>query len=69
MQKVQDPKFLQKMMKIIQKEEPNVDLNNISEEEMMVYRHDDFWHCMDTARDYKLVTELWESGLAPWKLW
>ncbi len=35
MQKVQDPKFLQKMMKIIQKEEPSVDLNNISEEEMM----------------------------------
>ena len=35
MQKIQDPKFLQKMMKIIQKEEPNVDLNNISEEEMM----------------------------------
>ena len=35
MQKLQDPKFLEKMMKIIQKEEPNVDFENITEEEMI----------------------------------
>ena len=35
MQKFQDQKFLNKMMKIIQKEEPNVDFENITEEEMI----------------------------------
>ena len=35
MQKLQDPKFLDKMMKIIQKEEPNADFENMTEEEMV----------------------------------
>jgi hypothetical protein len=35
MQKFEDPKFLEKMMKIIQKEEPNVDFENITEEEII----------------------------------
>ena len=35
MQKLQDQKFLNKMMKIIQKEEPNADLENMTEEEMV----------------------------------
>src|SRR6185295_4468496 len=34
--------------------------------EMMVFRHDGFWHPMDTSRDYKLLNELWASGKAPW---
>tara|TARA_B100001057_G_scaffold375750_1_gene380623 strand:+ start:133 stop:1173 length:1041 start_codon:yes stop_codon:yes gene_type:complete len=34
-QKFEDPKFLDKMMKIIQKEEPNIDFENITEEEMI----------------------------------
>ena len=34
MQKLQDQKFLDKMMKIIQKEEPNADFENMTEEEM-----------------------------------
>lgn len=37
--------------------------------EMMVYRHDGFWHPMDTSRDYKLLNDLWNKGEAPWKLW
>ena len=35
MQKFQDEKFLNKMMKIIQKEEPNADFENMTEEEMV----------------------------------
>ena len=35
MQKLQDQKFLDKMMKIIQKEEPNADFENMTEEEMV----------------------------------
>ena len=35
MQKFEDPKFLEKMMKIIQKEEPNIDFENITDDEMI----------------------------------
>ena len=33
--------------------------------ELMAYRHDGFWHCMDTKRDHELLESLWEAG-APW---
>jgi glucose-1-phosphate cytidylyltransferase len=34
--------------------------------QLMAYRHDSFWQCMDTLRDRKLLEELWRSGKAPW---
>ena len=37
--------------------------------QLMAYRHYDFWQCMDTLRDKKLLDELWDSGKAPWKIW
>jgi len=37
--------------------------------EMMVYEHDGFWQCMDTASDYHLLNGLWADGKAPWKTW
>ena len=37
--------------------------------QLMAYRHDGFWQCMDTLRDKKLLEELWEGGKAPWKRW
>jgi glucose-1-phosphate cytidylyltransferase len=37
--------------------------------QLMVYRHDDFWQCMDTLRDLRLLESLWSSGKAPWKHW
>lgn len=43
--------------------------NLVNDGEIMVYRHDGFWQCMDTARDHKLATALWDSGKAEWKLW
>jgi glucose-1-phosphate cytidylyltransferase len=33
--------------------------------ELMAYRHDGFWHCMDTKRDHDLLESLWLKG-APW---
>ena len=35
--------------------------------ELMAYKHDGFWHCMDTKRDNELLESLWEKG-APWAL-
>lgn len=39
------------------------------EGEVSMYRHEGFWHCMDTYRDYLDLNELWDSGDPPWKVW
>ena len=36
--------------------------------ELMAYRHDGFWHCMDTKRDRDVLEELWQSGDAAWRV-
>ncbi len=36
--------------------------------ELMAYRHEGFWHCMDTKRDRDSLEELWQGGLAAWKV-
>lgn len=36
---------------------------------LYAFQHQDFWQCMDTARDLKYLEALWESGQAPWKTW
>ena len=40
-----------------------------SEGQLMAYRHDSFWQCMDTLREKYLLERLWSSGQAPWKIW
>ena len=37
--------------------------------ELMVYRHDGFWSCMDTIRDTEYLNSRWECGDAAWKVW
>lgn len=37
--------------------------------ELRMYQHDGFWQCMDTKRDLDLLTEMWDSGQAPWACW
>lgn len=37
--------------------------------ELMAYRHDGFWQCMDTPRDRELLEKLWAGGNAPWAIW
>jgi glucose-1-phosphate cytidylyltransferase len=37
--------------------------------ELALYRHQDYWLGMDTYRDLTELSELWESGEAPWKVW
>jgi glucose-1-phosphate cytidylyltransferase len=39
------------------------------EGQLMAYPHDGFWFCMDTARDYQQLAEMWASGQAPWAVW
>jgi len=37
--------------------------------ELMAFRHEEFWQCMDTLRERHILEGLWQSGQAPWKLW
>jgi glucose-1-phosphate cytidylyltransferase len=42
-------------------------LERLAEEgQLMAYRHEGFWQCMDTLRDVQLLESLWQSGQAPW---
>ena len=36
------------------------------EGQLVAYRHEAFWQCMDTVRDRLLLENLWRSGAAPW---
>lgn len=39
------------------------------EKKMAAYKHNGFWHPMDTMRDKAELEKLWASGCAPWKIW
>ena len=40
-----------------------------ADRQLVAYRHESFWQCMDTLRDKRLLESLWHEGRAPWKLW
>ena len=35
--------------------------------ELMAFRHEGFWQCMDTKRDRDALENLWQSGQVPWR--
>jgi glucose-1-phosphate cytidylyltransferase len=37
-----------------------------AEGELMAFKHDGFWQCMDTLRDKEFLDELCEQGNTPW---
>jgi glucose-1-phosphate cytidylyltransferase len=37
--------------------------------QLQMYRHDGFWQCMDTVRDWEYLERQWVEGHAPWKVW
>ena len=43
--------------------------NLVADGQVMAYKHNGFWHCMDTIRDKKRLERLWESNQAKWKIW
>jgi glucose-1-phosphate cytidylyltransferase len=55
-------------------EDPSIDLERIPMTELTetsqlaVYRHNGFWQCMDTYRDYQLLEKMWKDNPA-WKIW
>jgi glucose-1-phosphate cytidylyltransferase len=37
--------------------------------QLMAFRHEGFWQCMDTLWDRNLLQDLWQQGNPPWKVW
>lgn len=37
--------------------------------ELMAFKHEGFWQCMDTQRDKSLLEDMWNKGNALWKTW
>ncbi len=40
-----------------------------SNQQLMSYLHNDFWHPMDTLRDHAYLCSLWNDNKSPWKIW
>ena len=40
-----------------------------NDKQLMAYKHQGFWKCMDAMRDKIELEELWDSQNAPWKIW
>lgn len=39
-----------------------------SARQLAMYKHEGFWKCMDTYKDYLELNELWKRGDSPWKV-
>lgn len=37
--------------------------------QLVAYKHEGFWHAMDTLRDRNYLEKLWSSNQVPWKIW
>ena len=37
--------------------------------ELMSYKHEGFWQCMDTKREMEMLEKMLKKGTAPWKVW
>jgi len=40
----------------------------IAEGQLVGFQHDQFW-CMDTFKEHQVLTDLFNSGNAPWEIW
>ena len=44
--------------------------NAVADGEVNAFRHEGYWQCMDTPREYTMLNEMWNRGNAPWtKYW
>ncbi|MCK4517374.1 glucose-1-phosphate cytidylyltransferase [Candidatus Babeliales bacterium] len=43
--------------------------NAALDDQLMIYKHNGFWQCMDTIREHQKLEALWKNQNAPWKVW
>ena len=41
----------------------------VNDGQLGVYKHEGFWQCMDTFRDFEYLNNLWKEDKADWKIW
>ena len=41
----------------------------IDQRQLINYRHDGFWACMDTFKEKQILEDYYARGKAPWKVW
>lgn len=39
------------------------------EGQLVSFKHEGFWQCMDTVREKQKLEQMWEEEKAPWKVW
>lgn len=44
-------------------------MNLAKDGQLQAYKHNGYWHPMDMLKDKIDLNNLWDSGLAPWKVW
>lgn len=43
--------------------------NMVKANQLLSFKHEDFWYAMDTQRDKIHLENLWSADKAPWKIW
>lgn len=41
----------------------------VADRELMLFKNDGFWQCIDTYRELELVNSIWNQPNPPWKVW
>lgn len=41
----------------------------VKKRQLAMFKHNDFWMCMDTLRDKNNLEKMWQNETAPWKIW
>lgn len=41
----------------------------IEQKQLLTYRYNGFWACMDTFKDKQKLDDMYQSGQVPWKIW
>ncbi len=58
--------FFQKKNSILEKDIiPKI----VKKKQAFGYKHNGFWHPMDTMQEKRYLNKLWKTGIAPWKIW
>jgi glucose-1-phosphate cytidylyltransferase len=60
-------KYLSANEGCIMERQPLEDLTK--DKQLCLYKHQGFWQCMDTFRDFQYLNGLWNEGKADWKIW
>lgn len=60
--------YLEKdMNNVMWEDEPLESLT--ADKQLIAYKHNGFWKCMDALRDKIELNALWDNKTAPWKIW